>query len=421
MKRAPRTPAATKKQVRKRPGGKDDNLKIFLASSTEAAPILKRVATWIRKTGRGHTPRPWTDPGMFVPGVSVWTDLHRIAGEVDAAIAIFASDDAVKFRSRNVAQARDNALVEYGLFAGKLGPGRTAFCAQRGVKVPSDVRGIGFIELPAKGAAPSEVRRRNQLALKKIDLWLQHVEKVALATPTPLSKGELEKRIRTAEDVLIESIFDPRRGGDADTINAFAGDLLVRDTVRSIIPERMTSDVELRIQRNGDGVCSMRERLKFSGREVSLCPFTMGGDSEVRDVQDLQVSVRSMTQGITARGMIAESTPNKHVALLGFRPAVPAGKDISYLVSWRWPGMWEKFIKGEEDVWTQSIESTQPPLVKFRVLVDKRLGKPTLVNRGDGRLIQRSGVRASNGFWEYQMTLRDLRPVSSIRLCLLPK
>jgi Predicted nucleotide-binding protein containing TIR-like domain len=120
-------------------------MKIFLGSSREALGRLRQVASWLEEAG--HDPVAWDDPELFLPGENTFEKLIQISRDVDAAVFVFAEDDAVWYRRDALAQPRDNVLVEYGLFAGARGQRHVVICRSGQAKMPTDAGGITYVDL----------------------------------------------------------------------------------------------------------------------------------------------------------------------------------------------------------------------------------------------------------------------------------
>ena len=88
-------------------------------------------------------------PGLADPrgqiGNRLSTDLHLLT--VDAAVLIFSEDDQVWYRGDLGSQPRDNVLIEYGLFLGRLGQPRVIFCVRGKPRIAQDLQGITFCNL----------------------------------------------------------------------------------------------------------------------------------------------------------------------------------------------------------------------------------------------------------------------------------
>jgi predicted nucleotide-binding protein with TIR-like domain len=122
------------------------NLTMFIGSSTQALNEVDVIAPALE--GYGITVIRWDDPEHFPPAEDTLSSLLRLSETVDAALFLFAADDAVTVRGQPGSQPRDNVLVEYGLFLGRLGKANVAFYRKNGAKTPSDVDGLTHIRAP---------------------------------------------------------------------------------------------------------------------------------------------------------------------------------------------------------------------------------------------------------------------------------
>ena len=130
-------------------------MKIFLGSSEECKEDMHRVAQWIE--GIKHTPIPWDDSERFRLGEYNLSSLIEISRDVDAAILIFGEDDGVWSRTGFQTQARDNVLIEYGLFTGVLGEQNTIICCKGKPKIPSDLSGRILADLDKPATAQQKI------------------------------------------------------------------------------------------------------------------------------------------------------------------------------------------------------------------------------------------------------------------------
>jgi predicted transcriptional regulator YheO len=119
-----------------------DRARIFIASSSDSLPLAHALKVLLQSEAR---PTVWNE-GVF--GVSQYTldELLRASGEYDFAAFIFSADDTVESRGSRFLVARDNVLLELGLFAGRLGRERVFVVAQQTpepLRLPSDLDGLG--------------------------------------------------------------------------------------------------------------------------------------------------------------------------------------------------------------------------------------------------------------------------------------
>lgn len=115
--------------------------KIFIGSSTETLEIAEKIATWIEEFG--GSPVLWNT--IFDIGESTLSDLIKTSQEVDGAIFVFNADDAIFYRGTTSYTVRDNVLLEFGLFIGKLTPQQVVFANANKPKLPTDLAGITYL------------------------------------------------------------------------------------------------------------------------------------------------------------------------------------------------------------------------------------------------------------------------------------
>ena len=158
-------------------------MKIFLGSSQESVDRMRLVADWIEEND--HEPLPWDD--QFLPGELTLSRLIELSELVDAAAFVFAEDDQVWYRSDAVGQPRDNVLVEYGLFAGALGPERAIICMLGSPKIAVDLQGITTLDL-----------KREHHAHRLVERWLT---RMSPERPHPGSEELAAERARLKREV----------------------------------------------------------------------------------------------------------------------------------------------------------------------------------------------------------------------------
>jgi predicted nucleotide-binding protein len=119
---------------------------IFIASSGAAKPDLEQVANRLRSDSRDV--RPWNGPDIFRPSNFVLESLLEQAHCVDFAVIIATPDDLIQKNvkgpkpSPEAMTARDNVMLEFGLFAGALERQRVIVMQKDGVALPSDLQGL---------------------------------------------------------------------------------------------------------------------------------------------------------------------------------------------------------------------------------------------------------------------------------------
>lgn len=115
--------------------------RLFVGSSSESLPVAEVLQDQLKNDAEVQL---WNQ-GIF--GVSNYSldDLLAAANEFDFAAFVFGADDTVKSRGKRVVAARDNVVLELGLFAGRLGRPRTFIVLQKTkekLALPTDLQGI---------------------------------------------------------------------------------------------------------------------------------------------------------------------------------------------------------------------------------------------------------------------------------------
>ncbi|SFB33125.1 nucleotide-binding protein [Clostridium frigidicarnis] len=127
---------------------KENNMEIFIGSSTQAANEIEEIALVVEE--KGFKALPWNSRGKGVFRATNFTmeNLINVADRVCAAIFIFNSDDETWYSSDNVTvkTTRDNVLFEYGLFMGKKGRNNVVFICKNKPKIASDLNGVTYID-----------------------------------------------------------------------------------------------------------------------------------------------------------------------------------------------------------------------------------------------------------------------------------
>lgn len=122
---------------------------VFIASSGAARSDLDIIANTLRgSTIKCHR---WTDPDIFKASDFTINSLLQQADEADFALILATPDDLIEknsqfsgFLRRRSAKkvARDNVLLEYGLFVGAIDRNRVLVFEKNGVGLPTDLQGL---------------------------------------------------------------------------------------------------------------------------------------------------------------------------------------------------------------------------------------------------------------------------------------
>jgi hypothetical protein len=117
--------------------------KLFIGSSSEG----RELAEYLQAALVGHCEAEVWDQFLFVPGSDTLGDLLSFGESYDFAALVLTPDDLVETRSESRRVARDNVLLELGLFLGSLGRSRVFAIASdlSRASLPSDLNGITVI------------------------------------------------------------------------------------------------------------------------------------------------------------------------------------------------------------------------------------------------------------------------------------
>ena len=142
--------------------------RVFVGSSVESLNVAYAIQENLDYDARV---RVWPQ-GVIGLSNSALDDLVKEALKADFAVFVFAPDDIVKLRAKDVSVARDNVVFELGIFVGTLGKERAFIIIPRNaadLHLPSDLIGVtpgtyepsdSLEDLPAAlGAVCNQIRR----------------------------------------------------------------------------------------------------------------------------------------------------------------------------------------------------------------------------------------------------------------------
>ena len=173
--------------------------RVFIGSSSEGLDVAQYVKSYL---GDDFDCFLWTDD-IFKHNESVFETLLKSASLFEFGIMVATKDDFTKSRSNEFDVPRDNVIFEYGLFLGRVGPGRSFVLQEEGVKLPSDLLGI---------TTPRFVKTANLKHAEKLNdelrkIWKQMHEKtkigeLGLLPSTALAIGYFDNFLALACETL---------------------------------------------------------------------------------------------------------------------------------------------------------------------------------------------------------------------------
>jgi hypothetical protein len=136
-------------------------VKVFIGSSSEQRGLTTELAALVGVNS--HTSLRWTDPPAFPGGTITFDRLLELPNLVDAAVFVLSEDDRTWYRGNDIPSPRDNVVFEYGLFVGRLGPGRVVIVRKGKPEQPSDLAGLTYLTYDPANPADCEVRFQHWL------------------------------------------------------------------------------------------------------------------------------------------------------------------------------------------------------------------------------------------------------------------
>jgi hypothetical protein len=115
--------------------------RLFIGSSSESLPVARFLQLELSDVS---IPTIWNQ-SVILPGDYVLERLLLTVTEYDFGVFVFAGDDIATVRGERYLVARDNVILELGLFASRLGREHTFIVLQQTkpkVHLPSDLSGI---------------------------------------------------------------------------------------------------------------------------------------------------------------------------------------------------------------------------------------------------------------------------------------
>jgi hypothetical protein len=128
---------------------------IFLGYCGQSAGFAAQVEVILTRSGA--TVRNWAmDFGI---GGSILEEITRSRMNCDRAIFIFSEDDPLEGKSGQAAP-RDNVVFEAGFFMSSTGPRNTIIIRIGNAKMPADLGGAIYLEVPTLSAGPAIIEAR---------------------------------------------------------------------------------------------------------------------------------------------------------------------------------------------------------------------------------------------------------------------
>lgn len=134
--------------------------RLFLGSSSEGREVARNLQAELGSTVEVVR---W-DQNVFEASGYTLDSLLSVADTVDFAVVVATPDDVTMSRGETTLSARDNIVLEFGLFTGALGRNRCYLLATGELKLPTDV--LGLTRLPYRPNSGNQRAAVNEAALQ---------------------------------------------------------------------------------------------------------------------------------------------------------------------------------------------------------------------------------------------------------------
>lgn len=129
--------------------------RIFIGSSSESKRIADAVYSYFEYK---HETRIWS--AVFDASTVTINEITKQANESDFAIMILGEDDILSSRGETYSSARDNVILELGIFIGSLGLDNCFIVipssSEHKIKIASDLSGVTLLKYNSSKENPSE-------------------------------------------------------------------------------------------------------------------------------------------------------------------------------------------------------------------------------------------------------------------------
>ena len=147
-------------------------MRIFVGSSSESKRYADDVSQTLRELGA--KPMDWNAEEVFIPGKTIIDTFEHIGKKCQAAILVAGEDDQTMSRTKNDWTPRDNVLWELGYFTGKFGLDRAIIVRAGKPKLPSDLGGVIYVQVPGKSRTGKHDSSAVRAILRdKLRPWLE--------------------------------------------------------------------------------------------------------------------------------------------------------------------------------------------------------------------------------------------------------
>ncbi|MEZ5337287.1 MAG: nucleotide-binding protein [bacterium] len=150
---------------------------IFIGSSSEASRYAKQICHYINEHFGEGTALFWQD--AFDEGMLTFESIEDALESCTGAIVLVHPDDKAIVRDKTVLLTRQNVILEWGLFVGRLGKRRAIIVEFEGVTLPNDLLGLTTLRIPRTYNASAIVENVANQFSEEYTLLPEHFRRIS--------------------------------------------------------------------------------------------------------------------------------------------------------------------------------------------------------------------------------------------------
>lgn len=270
----------------------------------------------------------WTN--AFEYNKSNYDNLISQIAFYDYAILIATADDIIISRSELFDAARDNVLLEFGLFAGGLGRSRVFYVVERNVKIPSDLSGITLPYISRRDA-PDFVDGLQKCVdqIKKHIISRERTYDLGFLPSTALAYGYFVNFIERT----VERLLEDKAEGKVFHLEGGKEFSIVSLKVTILLPNDLSNDMfkKVKAKRLRDGW----HKLKVDPKDVRDYDFSID-ISRVSEgmlhLVDIPLTLNALNKAIEMYSQKAHIGKNEKESLLEYREIRNFKRTLEYLI-----------------------------------------------------------------------------------------
>ncbi len=244
--------------------------RIFIGSSSEELDLANAAKTLL-EFEKDFEVTIWNEDvwekAVFRLNNSYLNDLIRATLQFDFGILIGTKDDKVVYRGNQELQPRDNILFELGLFIGRLGLNNCAFLIDKDIKLLSDIKGISLARFDR-----NDMDSFTKAIIQVKDLFKNQIDSgINFFPSSTLAAVYYENFVKPTCLHIIQN----------NGIHDEDGKIYENSTIKIIIPEKLTSDVNSQFQTLKKNFRTKKLSFDYLGRPRNIDVETLIEDGKL--------------------------------------------------------------------------------------------------------------------------------------------